>query len=136
MARAADVHGGGLLWVGLCAVDVGPGRRVQDDVGGRIQVGQGQRYVPVGVRERNDIGVRELLPQRTAELAARTGDQDSPVSRSDRIGDFVLQRSTTRGSSHGSPCSSGSEASYSSVTWYSISTSVSASYPCARFPGT
>ena len=53
-----------------------------------------------------------------AELPAGARDQDAAAaSRADRIGDRVLQRSTTRGSSHGTPCSSGSAGSYSSVTW-------------------
>ena len=62
------------------------------------------------------VGLRKGLPQRGAELAARAGDQET-ASRSDRIGDSVLQRCTTRGSFHGTSCSSGSSRSYSSVTW-------------------
>ena len=46
--------------------------------------------------------LRELGRERTTELAARAGDQDPAASRSDRMGDVVLQRSTTRGSFHGS----------------------------------
>jgi hypothetical protein len=62
------------------------------------------------------VTVREDLPQRGAELPAGAGDQDA-ASRSDRIGDSVLQRWATRSSFQGTPCSSGSAASYSSVTW-------------------
>src|SRR5262249_52788537 len=135
MARAADVDRGGILRVCLGAVHVGPGGGVQDELSretGRREGGD----VPVGARQREDVVSGERLLQRTPELTTRAGDQDSAVSRSDRIGDLVLHRSTTRGSSHGHSCSSGSPASYSSVTWYSIKTSVRASNPCARFPGT
>ena len=38
-------------------------------------------------------------------------------SRSERIGDSVLQRCFTRGSDQQTPYSSGSSGSYSSVTW-------------------
>jgi hypothetical protein len=135
MTRAADVGGGGSLRVGLGAVDVRPGGRMEDEscleAGGRRE-----RYIPVLVPEREDAVPGERVLKRTAELPARAGDQDSGASSSDRIGDRVLQRSTTRGSSHGHSFSSGSSASYSSLTWYSISTSVRASNPCARLPGT
>ena len=70
--------------------------------------------VQVGAPAR--VCLRKGLAQRGAELAAGAGDQVT-ASRSDRIGDFVLQRSATRGSFHATPCSSGSAASYSSVTW-------------------
>ena len=43
----------------------------------------------------------KLLRERAAELAARARDYDALWSRSDRIGDVVLQRSATRGSFHG-----------------------------------
>ena len=76
---------------------------------------RGEGHVPVRVREGGDLLARQRLLQRAAELAAGAGDQ-VPLSRSDRIGDRVLQTSTTRGSSHGTPCSSGSAGSYSSVT--------------------
>src|SRR5204863_7549200 len=118
----------------LCAGLIRPRGRVQDE--GGPEVGRRrQGHVPVGVRQRDDEVTGKGLLQRPAELAARAGDQDSLASRFDRIGDFVLHRSTTRGSSHGHSCSSGSAGSYSSVTWYSIRTSVSASNPCARLPG-
>ena len=54
--------------------------------------------------------------ERVAELAARARDQGA-ASRADRIGVGVLHRCATRGSFHGTPCSSGSLGSYSSVTW-------------------
>ncbi len=70
------------------------------------------------VRERDDVVGGDGLGERAAELAVGSGDQDAatPRSRSERIGDRVLHRSTTRGSFHGTPCSSGSRGSYSSVT--------------------
>ncbi len=71
--------------------------------------------VELAARARVRIG--KDLGERDAELAAGARDQDAAWSRSDRIGDLVLQRSTTRGSSQGTPCSSGSAGSYSSVTW-------------------
>jgi hypothetical protein len=61
------------------------------------------------------VRLRKDLGQRLAELATRAGYEDA--SRSDRIGDDVLQSPRTRGSSQGMPCSSGSAGSYSSVTW-------------------
>ena len=135
---AADVHGRRALRIVLRSLDVGPPCSVQ----GEIQVtlchlaGGGISDVPRSPVQRDDVVAGEGLGERDAELAARAGDQDPLLSRSDRIGDFVLQRSITRGSSHGNPFSSGSAASYSSVTWYSIRTSVKASKPCARLPGT
>jgi hypothetical protein len=45
--------------------------------------------------------------ERVAELAARARDQGA-ASRSERIGVVVLHRCATRGSFHGTPCSSGS----------------------------
>ncbi len=68
-----------------------------------------------------------------AELPEPAGaryDDDAPASRCERIGVCVFHRCLTRGSSHGSPCSSGSDASYSRVTCSRKSTSVSASNPC------
>ena len=83
----------------LGAVDVRPGRRVQDEVE-RAQVGgRGLGDVPLRPRERDDVLVGELLGQRLPELAAGAGDQEAAAaSRADRIGDCVLQRSRTRGS--------------------------------------
>ena len=74
----------------------------------RLQAGRRrERDVPVGARQRARLGKR--LGERVAELPARAGDQDAAaVSRSERSGDRVLQRSTTRGSFQGTPCSSGS----------------------------
>jgi hypothetical protein len=63
------------------------------------------------------VCVRENLRESGAQLAAGARDQDAAVSLSDRIGDCVLQRCRTRGSSQEIPCSSGSAGSYSSVTW-------------------
>jgi hypothetical protein len=99
VSRPADVHRRGALRIVLGPVDVGPGRRVQHELG-HFDGRSGKRDVPVRVREADSVG--KLLRQSAAELAACPGDQDPPASRSDRIGDVVLQRSTTRGSSHGS----------------------------------
>jgi hypothetical protein len=73
------------------------------------------RNVPVLVADGDYLVRGEGFLQRSAELAARARDQDA--SRSDRIGDCVLQRCFTRGSSQGRLCSSGSAGSYSRVTW-------------------
>jgi hypothetical protein len=86
---------------------------MQDEIR-RLELGRRQLDVPLLAAECKRLW--ELLGERAAELAGRAGDQD-PLSRSDRIGDEVLQRSRTRGSSHAMPCSSGSAGSYSSVTW-------------------
>ena len=54
---------------------------------------------------------------RVAELTSRARDQSwTDRSRSESSGDRVLQRSTTRGSFQGTPCSSGAAGSYSSAT--------------------
>ena len=74
----------------------------------------GVRNVPVCAGD--DVRGRKLLGERGRELAAAAGDQDV-LSRAERIGDDVLQRCFTRGSFNGTPCSSGSPGSYSSVTW-------------------
>ena len=71
--------------------------------------------VPVLAAEGDDVVSGERLRERGAELPASAGYEDA--SRRDRMGDCVLQRWWTRGSSHGTSCSSGSEGSYSSVTW-------------------
>src|SRR5262249_11935459 len=129
-ARAAPGDPGGHLRGFLRGVPRGPRGGAPD--GRHPETGRREGGdVPVGARQREDVVSGERLLQRTPELTTRAGDQDSAVSRSDRIGDLVLHRSTTRGSSHGHSCSSGSPASYSSVTWYSIKTSVRASNPCA-----
>src|SRR5256885_14791988 len=90
----------------LGAVDVRPSGCMEDDLG--LDVGRRQRDVPVGARQRERTVSGELLLKRAAELTPRSGDQDSIASRSDRIGDFVLPSSTTRGSSPGHSGSSGS----------------------------
>ena len=95
----------------LGSIHVRPGGRVEDEVGTHRQ-----RLGDVELRARARIGLGEDLAQRGAELAARAGDQET-ASRSERIGDSVLQRCATRGSFQGNSCSSGSLRSYSSVTW-------------------
>ena len=114
MRRPADVDGGSLLRVLFREIDVGPGGRVQDEVESSEPGRRGELDVPLLARQSERVG--KLFAERAAELAGCAGDQD-PLSRSERVGDVVLQRSRTRGSSHGIPCSSGSAASYSSVTW-------------------
>jgi len=85
---------------------------VQDEV---VPLRQLARDVQLQAAERVCVGERfgESRPQ----LPAGAGDQDASVSLADRIGDEVLQRCRTRGSSQETPCSSGSAGSYSSVTW-------------------
>ena len=74
MLRPADVDGGGALRIVLGAVDIGPRRGMQNEVGGR-EVGRRRRAdVPVSVRERSDLITVERLDERPAELAVRTGD--------------------------------------------------------------
>src|SRR5262249_24379034 len=97
--------------VALGAVDVGPRRGVQHE---RRLCRERPRDVEFRPRARVRLG--KGLSQRGAELAACARYEET-ASRYDRIGDLVLQRSTTRGSFHGTPCSSGSAGSYSSVTW-------------------
>jgi len=121
--RAADVHRGRALRVGLGAVDVRPRRGVQNEVDRAEPARRRRGDVPARARQAERAG--ERLEQRGAELAAGAGYDDA--SRSDRIGDVVLQRCLTRSSSHGTPCSSGFAESYSSVTRYAKRQSVSAS---------
>ncbi len=111
---AADVDGGGFLWVVLGAVDIGPGRRVQHELA-RDARGSGVRDVPVGAGEPPRF--RERLEQCVPELPTGAGYEDATASRDDRIGVCVLHSSLTRGSSQASECSSGSAGSYSRVTW-------------------
>jgi len=115
--RPADIDRGGTLRIGLGGVDVRPRGSVQNEAGGqtrRRRLGD----VPVAVRQRDNLVPGEGLDERLPELPARAGDQDAAVlSRLERIGDWVLQRGFTRGSSQGISCSSGSSGSYSSVTW-------------------
>ena len=99
MPRSPHVDGGRLLRVGLGAVDVGPGGRVQHEPERLSQFRGRKRDVPVRVAQCHSV--RKLARERTAELAARARDYDALLSRSDRIGDVVLQRSATRGSFHG-----------------------------------
>ena len=120
VARAAHVRRRRALGIVLGAVDVRPRGGVKHEVGRRLgRRSQRQRHVPVRPGQRCDVVRRlELRGQRASELPAGARDQDAAAaSRSDRIGDRVLQRSATRGSSHGTPCSSGRAGSYSSVTW-------------------
>jgi hypothetical protein len=134
MPRSADVDGRRSLRIDFGGVDVRPRGRMQYEAGSTEVGRRWEGDIPLLARTR--VCSWEFLGERAAELAARTRDQDALSSRSDRIGDVVLQRWTTRGSSQGRPCSSGSAGSYSSLTWYSISTSVRASKPWARLPGT
>jgi hypothetical protein len=90
---------------------------VQDEIRLRKPRRRRELDVPAAPVERDDLVARELVLQRAAELAACARDQDPAASRTERIGDAVLQRCLTRGSSQGSPFSSGSAGSYSSVTW-------------------
>ena len=114
MLHASDIHRGRLLRIVLGAVDVGPRGRVQNEVGLERRRRR-ERDVPVGARQRPRV--RERLGERVAELATRARDHSAARwSRSDKIGDRVLHRSTTRGSFHATPCSSGRSGSYSSVT--------------------
>ena len=83
---------------------------MQDKLGRDVE---GLRDVEICTRP--GVRVWKDLLQRGAELAAGAGDQET-ASRSERIGDSVLQRCATRGSFHGTSCSSGSSRSYSSVT--------------------
>ena len=70
------------------------------------------RNVELLARARVPLG--KDLRERAAELAARSRYEDA--SRSERIGDRVLQRCLTRSSSQRMFRSSGSAASYSRVT--------------------
>jgi hypothetical protein len=100
----ADVDCRCALRVVFCRVDVRPGGGVQDEVGLETRRRR-QRDVPIGACQPTCAGKR--LEQRVPELPARARDYDAVWSRCERIGDRVLQRSTTRGSFQGTPCSSG-----------------------------
>ena len=91
-----------------------------------------------GVREQvegDDVVVGVLLEPPADEVradeAGGAGDEQAaqtPIDPAPRgSGSLVLQRCFTRGSSHGTPFSSGLAASYSSVTRYMKVASVSAS---------
>jgi len=93
---------------------------VQNEVGLRQTFGVRLANVPVLARQCSRLDVGECLDKRAAELPPGPGYDDLAevaLSRSDRVGDWVLQTCLTRGSSHGTSCSSGSSGSYSSVTW-------------------
>ena len=122
MLRAADVHCGCALRIGFSAVYIRPRSSVEHELD-LAEIGRRQRDVPLCTSQAARTGKR--LEQRRAELAAGAGYED--VSRSERIGDFVLHKWRTRSSSHGTPPSSGFAASYSSVTRYANRQSVRAS---------
>src|SRR4029453_6739816 len=112
--RPEDVRRLGSFGVGLGIVHLCPGRRMEHELRSlveRVRIG----HVPLGTRDCPRLG--EALRNAGAELAAGSRYEDAAASRSDRIGDWVLQRCFTRGSSQGISCSSGSAGSYSSVTW-------------------
>ena len=89
---------------------------MEDEVGQPRKRRRLEADVPLVTAEREDVVVREDTGERVAELATGAGDQGA-ASRSERIGVVVLHRCATRASFHGTPCSSGSSGSYSSVTW-------------------
>ena len=114
MLHPTDVHRSGLLRLVLGAVDVGPRRGVQDEVG--CEPGGAGCVTSQSVRVR-PRAVGKGLEQRVPELPAAPGYEHAAASRGERIGVCVLHRCLTRGSSQQSPCSSGSAGSYSRVTW-------------------
>ena len=112
----ADVDFCGPLRIVLGTIHVRPRRRMQNEPHSSRDVRRRKKsHIPdVGL---NRDPVRKHLRQRRAELAGAAGDQDAAaVSRGERRGDRVLQRSTTRGSFQGWLLSSGSAGSNSSVT--------------------
>ena len=73
--------------------------------------------VELGPARRGGIGA-EQQRELAAELAAAAGhEHPGHASREESVGLVVDQRSRTRSSSQRTFCSSGSEGSYSSVTW-------------------
>ena len=115
--RAADVGGRRALGVVLGPVDVRPRRRMEHEVRAATEAAAPRSGRPTSSRREGEhVVVREATGERMAELAAGAGDQGA-ASRAERIGVVVLHRCATRGSFHGTPCSSGSSGSYSSVTW-------------------
>jgi hypothetical protein len=84
---AADVRGRRVLWVALRPVDVGPGRRVQDEVD--VTERRRRRLLDVPVRTSEAACVGERLDERGSELAG--GARYDDASRAERIGDVVLQ---------------------------------------------
>ena len=115
VADTADVHGGGVLRIGLRAVDVRPGGCVQDELETR-EPGRWQRDVPVGVTEGDHLVAGERLDESVAQLPAGARYEQAAASRGETIGVVVLHRFATLGSAQHTPCSSGSIGSYSSVT--------------------
>jgi len=87
---------------------------MQDEVDRRRRV-ERQLDVPLRAGQRDQVVARERLDERGPELAAGARYEDA--SRAERIGVCVCHRCLTRGSSQGTPCSSGSAGSYSRVTW-------------------
>ena len=85
----AELDGGGRVTRDLAA------SVVQDELDRTEAAWRREGHVPVGVRKAACSG--ERLEQRRAELPARAGYDD--VSRSERIGDVVLQRWRMRSSS-------------------------------------
>jgi hypothetical protein len=86
---------------------------MQDQIG---PVAELRRIRDVEGRAVTGVRLRESLGERRSQLPAGARYEDA-ASLAERIGDVVLQRSRTRGSSQGISCSSGSAGSYSSVTW-------------------
>jgi hypothetical protein len=108
VARSLDVHAECGVAFCLRAVDIRPSPRVKNQLWTEIK---GFGHV-IGT----PVCFGECLLQGGSELPLRPGYEDAR-SRSERIGDRVLQTSRTRGSSHGMLCSSASDGSYSFVTW-------------------
>src|SRR5215211_144311 len=108
VARSLDVHAECGVAFCLRAVDIRPSSRVKNQLWPKIQ---GLGHV-IWTR----VCCGESLLQGGSELPLSPGYEDAR-SRSERIGDRVLQMSRTRGSSHGMLCSSASDGSYSAVTW-------------------
>ena len=114
--RASDVRSRRGLRIVFGAVDVRPRRSVEHEVRGPRQRRGLEAHVPGRPGQCEHLVAGERLRERAAQLAARPRDQGT-ASRAERIGVVVLHRWATRGSFHGTPCSSGSSGSYSSVTW-------------------
>ena len=118
VGRAGDVRRGRAVGIVLGGVDVRPGRAVKDELGGPRKPGRrAPRDVPALTVEGDQVVVCERRRERLPQLTGGAGQEDASASRAERIGVVVLHRCATRGSFHGIPCSSGSEGSYSEVTW-------------------
>ena len=107
--------------IGLGAVHVGPGGRVEHEL--RAVQLEGARHglrigdVELGASGRRGVATEEQR-ELAAELAAAAGHEHAGhASRSESVGLVVDQRSRTRSSSQRTFSSSGSDGSYSSVTW-------------------